>query len=109
MNLGISVLLKQRVLITLIPAVLIKLTASEIAYPSVLLMNQSISEAVFPNSEKFAKIVPPYKSGERPQFDNYRPISILLAFSKVIERLIYRQLCKYLEVNKLLSPVADLA
>ena len=54
-----------------LPVVLIKLAASEIAYPFVLLMNRSISEAVFPNSEKCAKIVPLYKSGERSQFDNY--------------------------------------
>ncbi|CAB3977617.1 Hypothetical predicted protein [Paramuricea clavata] len=47
--------------------------------------------------------VPLYKSGEKSQL-NYRPISILPAFSKVIERLIYRQLHKYLEDNKFLSP-----
>ena len=88
-----------------LPAVLIKLAASEIAYPFVLLMNRSISEALFPNSEKCAKIVLLYKSRERSQFDNYRPITILPVFSKIIERLVYRQLYNYLEVNKLLSPV----
>ena len=87
-----------------LPAALIKLAASEIAYPFSLLANRFISEAVFPNSEKCAKIVPLYKSGEKSQLDNYRPISILPAFSKVIERLIYRQLHKYLKDNKFLSP-----
>jgi hypothetical protein len=37
-----------------LPAVVIKLAASEIAYPFSLLANRSISEAIFPNSEKCA-------------------------------------------------------
>ena len=35
-----------------LPAVLIKLAASEIAYPFSVLVNRSIAEGVFPNSEK---------------------------------------------------------
>ena len=35
--------------------------------------------------------------------DNYRPISVLPVFSKVLERVVYKQLYSYLEANKLLS------
>ena len=75
-----------------LPALMIKLAASETAYPFSLLVNRSISEAVFPDSEKCAKIIPLYKSDETTQLDNYRPISILLVFSKRNKRLIYKQL-----------------
>ena len=48
-------------------------------------------------------ITPIFKSDCRGSFDNYRPISVLPIFSKVLERLVHRQIYEYLESKKLLN------
>ena len=49
------------------------------------------------------KVIPLYKSGERTNTYNYRPISILPTLSKIIERAIHLQVYNYLQEAKLLS------
>ena len=44
-----------------------------------------------------------YKSGNRHNCENYRPISILPVISKRLERLVFNQLYKFLNDNSLLS------
>ena len=44
-----------------------------------------------------------YKSEERSAMDNYQPISVLPVLSKVMERVVYRQVYEYLRKNHLLS------
>ena len=51
---------------------------------------------------KLAKVVPIFKSGDKHQFNNYRPISILPAFSKILEKIVAKKLIKYLESEHLL-------
>ena len=50
-----------------------------------------------------AKISTLHKSGSTTNFDNYRPISILSIVSKVIEKIVQKQLINFLDENKLLS------
>ena len=50
-----------------------------------------------------ARLVPIYKKGPRYLAENYRPISILPANSKIMERLLYDQIYQYLSDNSLLS------
>ena len=86
-----------------LPARLIKDGSEQIAAPLCFLANQSLQSGVFPNSEKCARVIPIYKSGEKSNFDNYRPISVLNVLSKVLEKIVHKQLSEYLETNKLLS------
>ena len=86
-----------------VPAELIKDGANEIAAPLTFLINTSLQSGIFPTSEKIAKITPLYKSGDRTNIDNYRPISVLNIISKTVERAVYNQLSEYLEENNLLS------
>ena len=46
---------------------------------------------------------PLYKKGSTNEFSNYRPISLLTAFSKIIEKIIYKRLCHLLEYNILVK------
>ena len=48
--------------------------------------NLSFQTGKFPSKMEIAKVVPLYKSGDRHQFTNYRPISLLPQFSKILEK-----------------------
>ena len=77
--------------------------AAEIIAPSLqALINKSFHEGKFPNNWKSAKVVALFKSGDRSNCDNYRPISILPTISKVIERAVHKQFYDFLQENKLL-------
>ena len=43
-----------------------------------------------------------FKSGDDMLFSNYRPVSVLPVFSKVIERLMYNRLIGFINDNDLL-------
>ena len=68
----------------------------KIAAPCTSLFNLSIKHNVFPNEGKSAKVFPIFKSGERSDSNNYRPISVLLGISTLFERLVYNQIYAYL-------------
>ena len=51
---------------------------------------------------KIVKIIPLFKNGDPENITNYRPISLLPWFSKVLERIMYNRLCKYICEEKLL-------
>ena len=44
-----------------------------------------------------------YKSGDRSNMSNYRPITVLQILSKILERLVHTQIYSYLSENKILS------
>ncbi len=67
------------------------------------LINKSLDTGVFPDALKVAKVSPIYKSGDRTDPGNYRPISVLPAVSKLFERIVHTQLSDYLDKYSLLS------
>ena len=83
---------------------LVKENSSHIASPLAHIANLSFSTGIFPNDLKIAKIIPIYKNNDNTNFSNYRPISLLPTFSKIIERLAYNRLYKYLKQNNILTP-----
>ena len=52
---------------------------------------------------KIAEVIPIFKSGEKSSMDNYRPISLLSAFSKFLEKVVAIRLLTFLETNNILS------
>ena len=60
-----------------------------------------------PFSTKF--VIPIFKSGSMEEIDNYRPISILPTLSKILEKMVHKQLMKHLEFNISLvfAPIAQ--
>ena len=52
---------------------------------------------------KIAQVLPLYKTGDKHHFTNYRPISLLPQFSKILEKLFNNRLDKFIEKHKLLS------
>ena len=82
----------------------IKLIAKEMLPAITHIVNLSISKQQFPQSWKMAKVVPLLKKGDPLQPKNYRPVSLLPIFSKILEKAVFTQLVGYLESNKLLNP-----
>ena len=66
-------------------------------------INLSIISGVFPDQLKIARVIPLFKSGDKSIFTNYRPVSVLPAFSKILEKVIYNRLLDYLNKHKILS------
>ena len=66
------------------------------------LFNATLQTCTIPNDFKTARITPIHKGGSF-DIDNFRPISVLPALSKILERAIHDQLYTYLNANKLLA------
>ena len=67
------------------------------------IFNLSLSEGVFPDDWKNARVSPIYKSGDKEECGNYRPISVLSVVSKLFEKLVYKQIYSYLDENNVLT------
>ena len=68
------------------------------------IINACLSNSDFPDYWKHSIVHPIYKSGDPSNPSNFRPISILPVISKIVERVVQRQLYYYLSSNHLLSP-----
>ena len=62
-----------------------------------------LSTGIFPDRLKYAIVKPIFKKGDEQDVTNYRPISLLTAFSKVIEKLTYARLYEHITINSVLS------
>ena len=51
---------------------------------------------------KIARVIPVYKSGSHTDMSNYRPISLLLIFHKLMQKLMHKRLMNFL--NKKSTP-----
>ena len=67
-----------------------------ISKPLTHIFNQSITTGIIPNQMKISIVTPIYKSNEKDKFQNYRTISVLPCFSKILERLMYDRLISHL-------------
>ena len=83
---------------------LLKVIAPVIIKPLTLLINQVLNTGIFPDKLKIAKVIPIYKKGDPQLFENYRPISLLPTISKVLEKIIHKQLSSYFEEYGLFFP-----
>ena len=66
---------------------LLKDLSCSISLPLCSIFNQSITEGKFPDAMKKAEVIPLYKGKEFDRVINYRPISLLLTISKVLEKV----------------------
>ena len=57
-----------------------------ITRPLSIIFNMSLEQGIFPNNMKIAEIVPLHKGGDESQCNNYRPISLLITISKILEK-----------------------
>ena len=69
--------------------------------PLMLIIRQVLNTGIFPEKLKIARVIPIFKKGDEELFSNYRPISILPAISKIIEKVIYQQIYSFFQRNEL--------
>jgi len=81
---------------------LIKQVSSSILEPLTYILKLSLETGMVPNDLKIAKVIPLFKSGNTCLLSNYRPISVLPVFSKVLEKLVYKRILQHLEDNNIL-------
>jgi hypothetical protein len=82
---------------------ILKISASAISSPLAYICNKSFSMGVFPTHLKYSEIIPLLKNGDKTSVMNYRPISLLTSFSKVIEKDIFVRLPSHIKNNNILS------
>jgi len=82
---------------------LLKQCSYQIYIPLSHIFNLSFSTGKFPSKMKTAKVIPIHKGGDTSSPDNYRPISLLSSFSKILEKIFSNRFTDYLEFNKIIS------
>ena len=88
-----------------IPIKVLKLLNPYISKQLAHIFNQSICSGIFPDRLKYAKVIPIHKKGPPTNPSNYRPISLLSVFSKILEKLMYKRLYAYLEKLNFFYPL----
>jgi hypothetical protein len=53
---------------------------------------------------KYSEIKPLYKKGDKKSISNYRPISLLTSFSKIVEKVMFNRLMNHLNKHAILNP-----
>ena len=82
--------------------ILLKQLSSSSSYPLMIIFNQSMSTGTFPDLMKLSEVILLYKGKEKDMVVNYRPISLLVTISKVLEKIMYHQVYNYLDKNDIL-------
>ena len=83
--------------------IIIKKNIDCIIDPLSHIFNLSFQTGTFPNKMKLAKVIPLFKDGDKHMLTNYRPVSLLSQFSKVLEKLFVQKLDGFIEKNSLLN------
>ena len=81
---------------------LLKQTINNITLPITHIVNRSFITGIVPDQMKIAKVVPVFKSSDRSSIKNYRPISLLTSFSKLLEKIMYDKVMNFLNANNIL-------
>jgi len=79
---------------------ILKMSAPYILSPLTYISNKILSTGIFPDRLKFSEVKPLYKKANTSDFSDYRPISLLPSFSKIIEKIMYKRLYHYLDQQK---------
>ena len=78
---------------------LLKNTKYSIIRPLLHIFNLSIKQGIFPDAMKVSEIIPLFKKGQKDLMVNYRPISLLITLSKILEKCMYSRIYKFVIKN----------
>ena len=83
---------------------MIKLSEGRMAFLLKLISGNCLRQGLFPEKCKTANVVPVHKKNEKNLKENNRPISFLVIFCKILEKLVFDTLYQRLESKSLLNP-----
>ncbi len=83
---------------------IIKATSYVAASHLTRLFNNCINQGIFPDIYKLAQVIPLYKGGDKENLNSYRPISLLPALGKLLEKIVSSRTVSFFEENDLFSP-----
>ena len=66
------------------------------------IISRSFTTGIFPDNLKKARVTLIPNEGDKSNLSNTRPIPVLPIFSKVFEKIAYKQLCDDMENNSIL-------
>ena len=81
----------------------LKMCNSLLSKPLYYICNKSIQTGVFPDRIKYAVVKYLFKNGDSSRISNYRPISLLPVFSKILEKSVYSRLNQHLSIHNTLA------
>ena len=84
------------------PVKILKLLKNDISRQLSDIFNMSFSTGEFPSVLKIAKVISIHKKQSRVDYTNYRPTSFLSNIENIIEKLIYKRLFNFLDINNLI-------
>ena len=85
-----------------IPVEILKLLKNGISQHLSDILDMSFLTGQFPSVLKIAKAIPIHKKQSKDDYANFRPISLLSNIEKIIEKLMYKRLSNFLDINDLI-------
>ena len=85
-----------------IPVNLLKLIPDLILDPLCKIISNSFITGIFPDALKISKVIAIHKGESTEDLNNYRPISLLSIFDKIIEKLMHKRLYSFLDEHSIL-------
>ena len=69
--------------------------------PLTHIINHSLITGGVPDELKIAKVIPVYKSSDKDELKNYQPISLLPAFFKIFEKVMYIKVISFMDTKNM--------
>ena len=85
-----------------VPTDLLKFLKSYLSIPLEIIYNVSFSNGCVPDQLKIASVIPIHKKDSQTDLNNYRPISLLSVFNKILEKLMYKRLFSFIDKHNIL-------
>jgi len=81
----------------------LKWCAPFISSPQTYISNKFLELGSFPSRLKYSTVIQIFKTGDRLNMSNFRKISLLISFSKIFEKIIYKRIYAHVVLNKILT------
>ena len=86
-----------------VPTTIVKDVGDLVSKPLSMIFNSSLANGMFPDIWKLARVTPIFKSGAKKDVNNYRPISVISIFSRILERIVHDQMFDFLLENNVIT------
>jgi len=86
-----------------ISVTVLKWSAPFTSSPLTYIFNKSLEMGSFPSRLKYSTVIPIFKAGDKLNIPNFRPISLLVSFSKIFKKIIYTRIYAHVVQNQILA------